>query len=106
MFNIIIVMLKSTTCIVRRVNVNTFYLPSEILFESAEREKIVTMNEHIARPRFPIGESAGFGLPKTIFRDIKEQTRLNGKWFILFAYPRQFQFIYLVLSHSESKIGA
>ena len=85
--------------IIRRVNINTFNLPSKVLFESAKCEKIVAMDEHISRPRFPIGKSAGFDLPKAIFRGVKEQTRLNGKWFILFVNPRKFQFIYLVLCH-------
>ena len=87
--------------IIRRVNINTFNCTYKVFFESAEREKIVAVNEHIARPRFPIGESAGFDLPKTIFRGVKEQTRLNGKRLVFLANPRQFQFIYLILCHCQ-----
>ena len=83
--------------IIRRININTFYLPSKVLFEGAEREKIVAVNEHIARPRFPIGKSAGFDLSKTIFRGVKEQTWLYGKWFVLLSNPRKFQFVKFIL---------
>ena len=99
MLNTIIVLVEGVASIVRRVYVNTFNSTCEVFFKSAEREEIITVNKHIARPRFPIGESAGFDFPKTIFRGVNQQTRLNGKRFILLANPRQFQFIYLVLCH-------
>ena len=101
MFQIIIVMLKSITCIIRGINIDTLDCTLKVFFECAECEKVVAVDEHIAWPRFPIGEGAGFDLPKTIFRGIKEQTRLNGKWFVLLANPRKFQFIYLVLCHCD-----
>lgn len=71
-FHAVVVMLKCISSIIWRINVNTFYLPCEVLLKSAEREKIIAVNEHIARPRFPVGETAGFDLPKTIFRCVKE----------------------------------
>ena len=52
--------------IIRRVNINTFNLPSKVFFECAKREKIVTMDKHIARPWFPVGESACFDLTMTM----------------------------------------
>ena len=67
MFYIIVIVFKRTACIVRRININAFYLSGKVLFKSAEREKIVAVNEHIARPRFPIGKRTGFDFPKTIF---------------------------------------
>lgn len=85
--------------IIGRVNINTFNLPSKVLFKGAKCEKIVSVDEHIARPRFSVGESADFDIPKTIFRGIKEQTRLYGKWLVLLANPCKFQFIYLALFH-------
>ena len=93
MFNTIIVMLKSITRIIWRVYVDTFDLTGEVLFKSTKSEQIVAVNKHIARPRFPIGKRAGFDLPKTIFRSVKEQTRFYGKRLILFANPRKLQFI-------------
>ena len=99
MFYIIVIVLKRTTCIVWRVNVNTLNLSGKVLFKGAERKKIVAVNEHIARPRFPIGESPGFDLPKTIFRGVKEQTRLYCKRLVIFTNPCEFQFIYLGLCH-------
>ncbi len=72
MFNTIIVMLKSITRIIWRVYVDTFDLTGEVLFKSTKSEKIVAVNKHIARPRFPIGESSGFDFSKTIFRSIKK----------------------------------
>lgn len=105
MFKIIIIMFKCTPRVIWRINVYTFNLPCEILFEGAKREQIVAVNEHIARPRFTIGESVGFDLPITIFRGVKEQTRLNGKRLIVFAYPRQFQLIYIVLCHYSSPLS-
>ena len=101
MFYIIIVMLESVTCIVGGINVDTFYRTSKVFFKSPKREKIIAVNEHIARPRFPIGENTGFDFPKTIFRGVKEQTRLNSKRLILLANPRKFEFIYLVLCHCQ-----
>ena len=72
MFPIVIIVFKSTTSIVWWINVNTFDLPGKVLLKSAECEKIVTVDEHIARPRFPVGERAGFDRSKTIFRSINE----------------------------------
>ena len=94
-------MLKGRASIIRRIYVYTLHCSDKVFFECAKREKIVAVNEHIARPRFPIGESAGFDLPKTIFRGVKEQTRLNGKRLVFLANPRQFQFIYLILCHCQ-----
>ncbi len=88
MFYIIVIVFKRTTCIVRRININTFYLSCKVLFEGAECKKIVAVNEHIARPRFPIGKRAGFDLPKTIFRGVKEKSRFYGKRLVLLANPR------------------
>ncbi len=98
-FHTVVVMLKCVSSIIWRINVYTFCSSFKVFFKGAKREKIVAMDEHIARPRFPIWESAGFDFPKTIFRGVKKQTRLNGKRLILLANPRQFQFIYLVLCH-------
>lgn len=92
-------MFKGTSSIVWRIYVDTFDLPGEILLECSERKKIISVDEHIARPRFPIGKCAGFDLPKTIFRGVKEQTWLNSKWLVLLTNPRKFQLIYLVLCH-------
>ena len=65
-------MLESISSIIRRVYVDTLNCTSKVFFKGAESEKIVAVNKHIARPRFPVGESAGFDFPKTIFRGVKE----------------------------------
>ena len=101
MFQPIIVMRKRITCVIRRVYIDTFDLILECINECAECEKIVAVNEHIARPRFSIGKRAGFDLPKTVFRGVNEQTWLYGKRLVLLANPRQFQFIYLILCHCQ-----
>ena len=72
MFYIIVIVFKRTTCIVRRININAFYLSGKVLFKGAEREKIVAVNEHISRPWLSIGESACLDFPKTIFRGVKK----------------------------------
>lgn len=71
MLLIVIVMLKSASGVVRRINVNAFYLSGKVLFKCTKRKEIVAVNEHIARPRFSIGKRVGFDLPKTIFRGFK-----------------------------------
>lgn len=60
-------MFKGTSCIIWRIYVDTFNLSGEILLECSERKKIISVDEYIARPRFPIGKRAGFDFPKTIF---------------------------------------
>lgn len=90
MLQIVIIMLKCGASIIRRIYVYTLYSSDKVFFESAKREKIVAVNKHIARPRFPIGKGARFNLPKTIFRGINEQTRLNGKRFVFLANPCEF----------------
>ncbi len=99
MFNAIIVLVESITSIIRRVYVYTLNCACKVFFKCAESKKVVAVNKHIAGPQFPIGESASFDLPKTIFRGVKEQTRLYGKRLVLLANPRKFQFIYFVLCH-------
>ncbi len=64
-------MLKGRASIIRRIYVYTLHCSDKVFFECAKREKIVAVNKHITRPRFPIGESPGFDLPKTIFRGVK-----------------------------------
>ena len=59
------------TGIIRRININTFNLPSKVFFECAEREKIVTVDEHIARPRFPIGKRACLYPPPSYIVDFQ-----------------------------------
>lgn len=54
MFYIIIIMLKSITCIIGWIDINTFNRPCKVFFKGAEGEKIVAVNKHIARPRFSI----------------------------------------------------
>ena len=92
-------MLKSATSVVRWIYVDALYCTSEVFFKSAKCEKIVAVNEHIARPWFPIRESASFDLPMTMERVMDKETRFHCKWLIFFAYPRKFEFIYLVLCH-------
>ncbi len=89
MFQSIIVMCKRIASVIRRVDIDTFNLILKCINEGAEREKIVSVNQHIAGPWFPIGERAGFDLPKTIFRSVKEQTRFYGKRLVLLANPRK-----------------
>ena len=102
MFQAIIVMRKGITSVIRRVDIDTFDLILKCINERAEGKQIVTMDQHIARPRFPIRKRAGFNLPKTIFRSVKEQTRFYGKRLVFLANPCKFQFIYLVLCHLKS----
>ena len=81
-------MLKGGASIIRWIYVYTFHCSDKVFLECAKCKKIVAMNEHIARPWFPIGEHASFSLPKTIFWGVNEQTRFNGKRLILLANPR------------------
>ena len=60
-------MFKGTSSIIWRIYVDTFNLSCEILLECSERKKIIPVDEHIARPRLSIEESACFDFPKTIF---------------------------------------
>ncbi len=96
MFHTIVIVLKRISCIIRRVNVDTFHCAFEVFFKRAKREKVITVDEHISRPRFTVREGAGFDIPKTIFRGVKEQTRLNSKRLILLANPRKLQFIWSI----------
>ena len=99
MLNEVIIMNVHSIDIIRWVNIDTFNCTDKVFFESAECEKVIPMDEHVTWPRFPVGESAGFDLTKTIFRGVKEQTRLYGKRLVFLANPRKFQFIYLILCH-------
>ncbi len=99
MFLTIIVMCKGITSIVRRIYIDTFDLIFKCICQSTKCEQIVAVDEHITRPRFFIRESACFDFSEAILGSVNEQTWLNGKLFIILAYPRQFQFIYLVLCH-------
>ena len=92
-------MLKGGASIIRRIYVYTFHCSDKVFLECAKCKKIVAMNEHIARPWFPSGESPGFDFPKTVFRGVNEQTRFNGKRFVFLANPCKLQFIYLVQCH-------
>lgn len=100
MFNIIVILIKSIASVVGRVNVYTFDRASKVFFECAKREKIVAVNEHIARPRFPIGESACLDLSMTMEWVMDKETRFHCKWLIFLTNPRKFEFIYLVLCHT------
>lgn len=48
MLKTIIIMLKCSPSIVRRVNVNTLDLPGILLFKGFQGQQIVAMDEHIA----------------------------------------------------------
>ena len=56
MFKIIIVMLKRTSCVVGRIDIDTFDGTRIVLFESFESKQVIAMNEHIAIPRLPVGQ--------------------------------------------------
>jgi hypothetical protein len=56
MFDSVVVMLKSGTCIVRRVNIDALDLAGELLFERFEGKKVVTEDEAVIE-KVVVGDS-------------------------------------------------
>ena len=93
MFNVVIVVFKRCASIIRWINVYTFDCAREVFFEGAECEQVVSVDKHIARPRFAIGQSPGFNLAIVESRIFDKYTRFYGRTLVILPYPRQFQFI-------------
>jgi hypothetical protein len=47
MLNTIVVMRKSTPCVIRRINVNTLDLTSELLFECFQCQEVIAKDESV-----------------------------------------------------------
>lgn len=50
----IIIVGKCIACVVWRIDTNTFDTAGIILFKRFQRKQIITMNQHIAIPRFAV----------------------------------------------------
>ncbi len=57
MLQIIIIMLKCRAGIVRRIDIDTLYLPGEFALQRFQRQQIIPMDQHILRLR--VGGSVG-----------------------------------------------
>ena len=84
MLQIIIIMLKRRTGIVRRIDIDTLYLSGKFALQRFQCQQIIPMDQHILRIR--IGGSVGK------LRILNQQTRLDPNR-LVFTVPCQFQFI-------------
>ena len=91
MLQIIIIMLKRRTGIVRRIDIDTLYLSGKFALQRFQCQQIIPMDQHILRIR--IGGSVGK------LRILNQQTRLDPNR-LVFTVPCQFQFV----SHNISPI--
>ena len=96
MLNPIIIMLKSRTCIKRRVYVYTLNFTSIPLFQCLQCKKIVTMNKHVVEDVFVT-------MPHVcmirLFRIFNQHPWLKP-WPLLFPDPCQFKFLLSVRHNS------
>ena len=99
-FQTIIVMFERIARIVGRIDIDTFDGTRIVLFEGFEGKQIVAMDEHIAVPRFAIGQGARLDRTIRIVGILNENPRFNRLARIILSNPRQFQFLqFLILCH-------
>ena len=79
MFKSIIILLESAASVVRRINADALYLPSEILLQRFQGEQIVAANEHVRRFGITVGFAGVF----------EQQARLKPRPVIL-PNPSEF----------------
>ena len=84
MFQIVIVMLKCRTGIIRRIYIDALNLSGVFAFQRFQRQQVIPVNQHIlaARVRSRVGQGGIFN----------QQTRFYTDQLIL-AVPGQFQLI-------------
>ena len=90
MLNAIIVVLKCTSCVVWRTDVNTLQLPGVFLFERLEAKQIVPPDEHVVENillRDPVRRMM------RVLRHLQQNTRLQPRP-VLLANPGEFEFLF------------
>ena len=94
MFKAIVIMRKSTTGVVRRVDVDALHLAGELLLKRLEGEEVVAVDEHVVEDIFAVAAARGGVVG---FRGILHQhARLEARPLIL-AYPGEFKLLFLLL---------
>jgi hypothetical protein len=91
MLQSIVIMLKSTSRVVRRIDVNALHLPGELLFQRLESEQIVPADEPVVEEvpvRNPVLRV--MGLVRLLQQDARLQLRP-----VLLADPGGFEFGFL-----------
>src|SRR5665647_337968 len=94
MFKSIVVMLKSTTSIIRRVYIDAFYFSCKILFKCFERKEVVGMNQHIPGVAFTVR-----------FFGIFNQYARFRFYLKVFSRPAKFQLIVITLHSNISNVS-
>ena len=93
MLKVVVILVKCTSRIIRRVYKNTFNLACVILFQGTKCEQVVSVDKHITRPRLAIRKRPCFDLAIVESRIFDKYTRFYGRTLVILPYPRQFQFI-------------
>ena len=96
MLKVVVILVKCTSRIIRRVYKNTFNLACVILFQGTKCEQVVSVDKHITRPRFAVGQRSGFNLAIGESRIFDKYAWFDGRTLVILPYPRQFQFIWFL----------
>lgn len=92
MFNAIIIVFKGTTSVIRRIDINTFDLAGEFLFERLERKQVVSEDEAVIEAVLVGNPMRGVvGLLAILQQDARFQLRP-----VLFPNPGEFEFLTVV----------
>src|SRR5665213_1646100 len=92
----IVILSKSRSRVVRRINEDTFYLAGKLLLQRLEREQVVAKDEPVVEDVLVADTLLGV---VALLRVFKQDARLQPRP-VLLANPCQFQF--LLILHSVS----
>lgn len=90
MFKTIIIMFKGIASVVRRVDVDAFHLPCELLLKSLQRKKVVSVDEHVVEDVLAILPARG-GMMR-FFHILHQHARLKARS-LVFPDPSQFKLL-------------
>ena len=84
MLDVIIVLLKGASCIVRWINIDALHLPGVLALQRFQRQQIIPVDKHICC----VGISGSVGQ----LWPLNQQPRLDSNWLVL-ADPSEFKFV-------------
>ena len=86
MLDPIIIIIKRTSSVVRRIDIDALDSSSKILLQRLECNQVVTVDQHVLAVRIAVG----------FLRFLKENARFDRLFLIIFANPGQLEFSFFL----------
>jgi hypothetical protein len=96
MFKAIVIIRKSLSSVVRRIDVDAFHLSGELLFQCLKGEEVVAVDEHVVEDVLAV--PAAYGGVMGFSWVLDEDAWLKARTLVL-ADPGEFEFLKSLLAH-------